>query len=178
MATVTIKPSAAQGYQGSTTVNNTNYWIGRPSGYSSAFTVRYTFTTTKKLKGFVAKITGGLQGTVDGNFMYSLSTSPSFPSTWSSAAASGNTITVTYGGELAANTTYYLFVSKSTAGNYVYYAGCSASNVTITGETAGGVVRVVYGGQVKEAAPKVYKGGVWKTLSPRAYKSGAWKELS
>ena len=178
MATVTIKPSAAQDYQGSSSLSTTNHWIGRPSGYSSAFTVRYTFKSSKKLKSFVARINGSLIGSVDGKFIYSLSTSPTFPGSWSSANASGGTMTVTYNGVVEANTTYYLFVSKQTSGNYVYYSGCSAANVTITGTVASGTVRIRRDSAWVKATPKVYRGGAWVDVMPKSYKSGAWVDTT
>lgn len=134
MATVTITPSAAQDYQGSTELTTTNHWIGRPSGYAQACTVRYTFKPTKNLSKIVAKITGTLWGIVDGKFRYNLSTSSSFPTTWTAVTTEADGyLSITRSGALTANTTYYLFVTKETSGNYVYYAGCSAENVTITG---------------------------------------------
>ena len=176
MGTVSFKPESALGYQGNTPLSNSNYWIGRPNGYSSAFTVRYTFRVPKKLRGFVATVSGRREGTVDGQFMYALSAAPDFPDDWKTAGASGDVITVTHTGELAPDTLWYFFISKSTTGNYVYYSGCSAENMTITGETVPGG-HVYKNGEWKDAAAKVYRGGTWKDVVPGEYK-GAWSELA
>lgn len=179
MAEVTITPGEAKKYKGSGTTSEGNYWIGRPVGYSSAFAVRYAFESPRKLKKITVQINGTLEGAVDSTFRYCLSTSPDYPGEWTKVTEAGKDhISIIHEEELAANTTYYLFVGKSTAGNYVYYRGCSAENVSITGETAGGVVRVAVDGEVKEAVPKVYKDGVWKDLTPRVYKNGTWEEMS
>lgn len=100
-----------------------------------ALTVRYTFKSTSRLGGFTAKIEGTLNGVPDGRFRYAVSTSSAYPSTWSKVAEENNDhLLINYTGEIKANTTYYLFVSKETAGNYAYYRGCSTDKVTITGE--------------------------------------------
>lgn len=177
MATITIKPSAAQDYQGSTVLTTTNHWIGRPLGYAQACTVRYTFKPTKNLKKFTARITGTLYGEVDGKFRYCLSTSSSLPTTWTAVTTEGDGyLAITHTGKLEANKTYYLFVTKETSGNYVYYAGCSAENVTITGEVAG-AGHVYRNGAWKDLTPKVYRNGAWKDATAKEY-SGGWGELS
>lgn len=178
MATITIKPTAAQDYQGSTQLTTTNHWIGRPAGYANACTVRYTFKSSKKLKAFTAKITGKLYGEPDGKFLYAVSTSSSLPSSWKSAAADESGITVAHSGAIAANTTYYLFVSKDTTGNYVYFADCAAANVTITGTVASGTVRVRRDGAWVKATPKAYRNGAWVDIMPKTYKSGAWVDTT
>jgi hypothetical protein len=178
MATITIKPTAATDFQGSTQLSTTNHWIGRPSGYSAAFSVRYTFKSIKKLKAFTAKITGTLYGEPDGKFLYAISTSPSLPSSWKSAAADKSGITVAHSGQVAANTTYYLFISKDTSGNFVYYDDCAADNVTITGTVASGTVGVRKDGAWVKATPKVYKSGAWVDIMPKVYKNGAWVDTT
>ena len=178
MATITIKPTAAADFQGSTQLSTTNHWIGRPSGYSAAFSVRYTFKSIKKLKAFTAKITGTLYGEPDGKFLYAISTSPSLPSSWKSAAADKSGITVANSGAIAANTTYYLFVSKDTSGNFIYFADCAAANVTITGTVASGTARVRRDGAWVKAIPKAYKNSAWVDVMPKTYKSGAWVDTT
>lgn len=177
MGTVTITPSAAQEYQGSSAVSYGTYSIGWNNSASTAFGMRYSFKSTKRLKKITVKINGTLAGTRDGKFVYSLSTSPSYPSSWKSVAEEGNGyLSITHEGKLAANTTYYLFVTKET-GNFVVYSGCGADKVTITGETAN-AVRVYSGGEWKEATPYVYSGGTWKEATPCVYSGGEWKETS
>lgn len=178
MTTIAIKPTAATDFQGSTQLSTTNHWIGRPSGYSAAFSVSYTFKSIKKLKALTAKITGTLYGEPDSKFLYAISTSPSLPGSWKSAAADKSGITVAHSGAIAANTTYYLFVSKDTSGNYVYFADCAAANVTITGTVASGTVRVRRDGAWVKATPKVYKSGAWVDAMPKTYKSGAWVDTT
>lgn len=177
MATVTITPSAARDYQGATVLSTTNHWIGWVSGYAGAFTVRYTFRPTKKLKRITVRINGTKYGTADGNFRYAVSASSGLPGSWTSVTTEGsNYISITHTGDLNAGTTYYLFVSKRERGNYVYYSGCSAANVTITGETAGGG-HVYRSGTWKDISPRKYRSGEWVELSPKKYDS-TWKELS
>lgn len=177
MAEVTITPGEAQKYKGSGTTGEGNYWIGRPAGYSSAFAVRYAFESTRKLKKITVQINGTLEGTVDSTFRYCLSTSPDYPGEWTKVTEAGKDhISIIHEEELAANTTYYLFVGKSTAGNYVYYRGCSAENVSITGEAVG-AGHVYRNGTWQETAPKVYRDGAWQDAAAREYK-GEWGELT
>lgn len=179
MAKVTIQPSEAKKYRNTSTTTDGNHWIGTTEGLSGYFSVRYTFKSPKKLKGFTAKINATRKGNAAGNFRYCLSTSDSFPSQWVKVTEEASSyLSITYEGEVEANTTYYLFVSKSTAGNYAYYTPCTADNVTITGETAGGVVKVAVSGEVKDAVPKVYKNGGWEDIMPRVYRNGTWEEMS
>lgn len=130
----TIKPSAAQDYQGTTLVSQGNL-IGWAANMVGALTVRYTFKSSYRLGGFAAKISGKLNGNLDGRFRYAVSTSATYPNSWTKVAEENSDhLLIKYTGEIKANTTYYLFVSKEPAGLYAYYAGCSADNVTITGE--------------------------------------------
>lgn len=109
--------------------------IGWTPSLTGALTVRYTFKSSNRLGGFSAKITGKLNGVPDGRFRYAVSASSAYPSTWQKVTKENSDhLLIDYSGEIKANTTYYLFVSKEAAGNYVYYAGCSADGVTITGE--------------------------------------------
>ena len=97
--------------------------------------MRYTFKSSNRLGGFTAKIAGTLNGVPDGRFRYAVSASSAYPSAWQKVTKENSDhLLIDYSGEIKANTTYYLFVSKEAAGNYVYYAGCSADGVTITGE--------------------------------------------
>lgn len=179
MGTVTITPSAAQDYQGTTQVSQGNLigWLNRLDMNFAPLTVRYTFKSAKKLKGITAKIKGTLYGTPDGRFRYALSTSSAYPSEWAKVAEEGGDyLLLHYTGELKADTTYYLFVTKEAAGNNVYYGGCSAANVTITGTTAG-AGRVYRNGAWKDLTPKIYRNGAWKDATAKEY-SGGWGELS
>ena len=178
MSTIKITPSAATKYYGSSTTSDGNYLIGRSGvgSTSSVYSMRYTFKPGKKLKKIIVKINGKLNGTRDGNFRYSLSTASGFPSSWTKVTEEGsNYLSIAVEKELAANTTYYLFVSKSTAGNYVYYSGCSADNVEITGETAG-AGHAYRNGAWRDAEPKVYKNGAWQDAEPKVYKNGLWQD--
>lgn len=97
--------------------------------------MRYTFKSSNRLGGFTAKVSGTLNGVPDGRFRYAVSTSSAYPSAWTKVSKENSDhLLINYTGEIKANTTYYLFVSKEPAGNYVYYSGCSADKVTITGE--------------------------------------------
>ena len=179
MAKVTIQPSEAKKYRNTSTTTEGDHWIGTAQGLSGYFSVRYTFKSTKKLKGFTAKINATRKGNYVGNFRYCLSTSDSFPSQWVNVTEEASSyLSITYEGAVEANTTYYLFVSKSTAGNYAYYTPCTADNVTITGETSGGVVKVAVGGEVKDAVPMVFLDGAWKETAPAVYRNGTWEEMS
>jgi hypothetical protein len=177
VGTATITPSAAQDYQGTTQVSQGNL-IGWTTyqGMVGALTVRYTFKSAKKLKGITAKIKGTLYGTPDGRFRYALSTSSAYPSEWAKVAEEGEGyLLLHYTGELKADTTYYLFVTKEAAGNNVYYGGCSAANVTITGATAG-AGKVYRDGEWRDVTPKVYKDGAWRDAMPKKY-DGKWGDL-
>lgn len=91
----------------------------------------------------------------------------------------GNTATITFDKKLKKGRWYlWLWRHNKSAPSFMYGDRGSHPELTIMAETAGGVVKVKYGGEVKDAVPKVYMGGEWKDLLPKAYKSGAWKELS
>lgn len=165
MAAVTLKPESALAYYGDTIWGGDNYWIGRHVSYVNPFSVRYTIKAPKRLKGFTVKISGTKNGSRDGQFIYQLSKTTDFPQSWRDVNEEGESyLRITCADELKAGETCYLFVSKSTAGNYVYYAGCSAKNVSITGETVG--------------AGHVFRNGAWKAVEPGVYKDGEWKEAA
>lgn len=176
MGAVSFKPESALAYYGDTIWGGDTYRIGMHNSYDKAFSVRYTFKAPKRMKGFTAKVYGTKTGSRDGQFIYQLSTKADFPKSWKGVKETGeNYILVESAEELKAGETYYLFIGKSTAGNKVYYDGCSARNMTITGEAveAGHIFR---NGEWKDAEAKVYRNGAWQDAAPGEYK-GEWSEL-
>ena len=176
MAAVTFKPESALAYYGDTIWGGDNYWIGWVTGYTNPYSVRYTIKAPKKMKGFTAKISGSKTGSRDGRFIYQLSKTTDYPQSWRDVNEEGESyLRITCSDELEAGETYYLFVSKSPAGNRVWYAGCSAENVSITGETVG-AGHVFRNGAWKAVEPKVRRGGGWNEITAAEYK-GDWGEL-
>lgn len=95
--------------------------------------------------------------------------------------SSGNDATVTINKKLSKGKWYLWFGRPRDGGSvasFVYGGRSIFPKLEITGETAGGVVRVAVDGEVKEAVPKVYKDGVWKDPIPKFYKNGTWEEMS
>lgn len=178
MATVTINPGTLVNYRNTSVSQVEQTYLGYVAGDAN-YLVRLTINPTKKLKSLRVKMTWPYATNVTLNTFRAALTQTAGTTPPSSGYVSFNftkdgEADVTLNQEIAAGTWYLWLWTAGTNGGFVR----GTPTWTITGETAGGVVKVKYGGEVKEAVPKVYKNGEWKTLSPRAYKSGAWKEMS
>ncbi len=90
-----------------------------------------------------------------------------------------NIATITFEKKLKKGRWYlWLWRHDKSKPSFMYGGRGTYPKLEITGETAGGVVKVAVGGEVKDTVPKVYKNGGWEDIMPRVYKNGTWEEMS
>ena len=132
MATETKSGLARQGYQGETSLSDTNYWIGYYKiSYNSLYTVRFKVTPSSTWTNATFTITASeFEGGTKMNYYCKLSTSQSLqiPTTSDKAVTwSNKKATITFNQTFTAGTDYYLFVVGRSTGDYAVYKKCSAS---------------------------------------------------
>lgn len=193
MGTITITPTATQGYQSSTATST--LFVGNTANVGTGYAVRYTLKPTKSVKSLSISITGGSNYGLTSNNVKILAGTTSTNSTarpgsgaectigGTEGSPSEATLNVTFSAPIAANETVYLWL-WTTSNQTAYFAidpigqYWSAATVTITGEEAAPSVHVKVGGTWKPCVGVYVKvNGSWKEAAEvDARVGGVWKK--